>query len=103
MSTSTIHDKPATSATTKLQHERSRALTNLAVEQGERWRQEKAAEFDALPVGTVVMINVVNGKHVTAGDRIEAMDKFDQAFGKGISIGYSFQVGRPTFIGGGIG
>ena len=88
---------------TNLQHERSRALTNFAVEQGERWRQEKAAEFDAIPVGTVVMINVVNGKYVTAGDRIEAMDKFDQSFGQGVTIGYTFEVGRPTFIGGGIG
>ena len=103
MSTAAIHDKPATSATTTLQHERSRALTNFAVEQGERWRQEKSAEFDALPVGTCVMINVVNGKYVTATNRIEAMDKFDEAFGRGITIGYSFQVGRPTFIGGGIG
>lgn len=88
---------------TVLEHERSRALTDFAVEQGERWRQEKAAEFKSLPIGTAVMLNVVNGKYVTGATRIEVMDKFDQAFGKGVTIGYSFKIGRPTFVGGGIG
>lgn len=103
MSTSVIAEPAKTSSITALQHERSRALTNFAVEQGERWRQEKAAELDGLPVGTVVMINVANGEYITARNDIEAMDAFDQEFGKGVTIGYTYEVGRPTFIGGGIG
>jgi hypothetical protein len=86
-----------------LQHLRARAMTSFAVEQGERWRQEKASELEALPVGTVVMINVVSGAYVTATTHIEAMDKFDQTFGKGVTIDYTFEVGRSTFIGGGLG
>ena len=82
--------------------ERFRAQTAFAVQEGKRWRQEKAAEFDALPVGTVVMINVVNGSYVTAQDRLAAMDKFHQTFGNGTTLAYSFEVGRPVFIGGGI-
>ena len=86
----------------ELERERWRAHTHFAVEQGKRWRLEKADELAALPFGTVVMINVVNGMYVTAKNRLEAMDKFDQTFGKNTTIGYSFEVGRPTFIGGGI-
>jgi len=87
---------------TDKEYERRRAATQFAVEQGKRWKEEKATEFAALPVGTVVMINVVNGNYVTAGSDLEAMDKFDQTFGKGTTLAYSFQVGRPIFIGGGI-
>ena len=82
--------------------ERFRAHTSFAVQEGKRWRQEKAAEFAALSAGTVVMINVVNGEYVTAAGRLEAMDKFHQAFGKGTTLAYSFEVDRPVFIGGGI-
>lgn len=67
-----------------------------------RKRQEKATEFDALPVGTVVMINGVNGCYVIGSDDLEAMDKFDQILGKGTTLAFSFTVGRPVFIGGGI-
>ena len=84
------------------EYERRRAATAFAGEQGKRWQEEKAAEFAALPVGTVVMINVVNGSYVTASNRIEAMDKFDQTFGKHTTLAFSFEVGRPVFIGGGI-
>lgn len=84
------------------EHERRRAATAFAVEQGKRWREEKASEFDALPAGTVVMVNVVNGCYVMASNNLEAMDKFDQTFGKGTTLAFSFTVGRPVFIGGGI-
>ena len=82
--------------------DRFRAQNAFAVQEGERWRQEKAAELEALPAGTVVVINVVNGKYVTASSDLEAMDKFHQTFGKGTTLSYSFEVGRPVFIGGGI-
>jgi hypothetical protein len=88
---------------TDQEYERMRAQTAFAVQQGERWRQELAAEFAGLTDGTVVMINVVNGRYVTAASRIEAMNKFDQLFGKGTTLGFSFEVGRLVFIGGGIG
>ena len=84
-------------------HDRSRAQTEFAVAQGKRWRETKAAELDALPVGTVVMFNVVNGEYVIASDRLEAIDKFHQKYGRGVTVGYSFEVGRPVFVGGGIG
>ena len=87
---------------TDMEYERMRAQTAFAGEQGQRWKEEKAAEFAALRIGTVVMINVVNGHYVTAQNRIEAMDKFDQKFGKGTTLAFSFEVGRPVFIGGGI-
>jgi hypothetical protein len=84
-------------------HDRRRAQTDFAVAQGTRWREAKAAEIDALPVGTVVMFNVISGEYVTAMDRLEAMDKFDQRFGRGVTLGFSFEIGRPVFVGGGIG
>jgi len=87
---------------TDKEYERRRAATMFAAEQGRRWREEKADEFATLPDGTVVMINVVNGSYVTAASDLEAMAKFDQMFGTGTTLAYSFTVGRPIFIGGGI-
>lgn len=88
---------------TQNEHERFRAQTAFAVQEGKRWRDEKASEFTVLPAGTVVMINVVNGSYVTAGNRLAAIDKFQQQFGNGTTLAYSFEVDRPVFIGGGIG
>ena len=82
--------------------ERFRAHTAFAVQEGKRWREEKAAEFAGLPAGTVVAVNVVNGKYVTADSDLHAMDAFQQAFGKGTTLAYVFEIGRPLFIGGGI-
>lgn len=88
---------------TDYDHVRSRAQTEFAVAQGKRWREAKAAELAAYPIGTVVMFNVVNGEYVVADDRLAAIDKFHQKYGRGVTLGYSFEVGRPVFVGGGIG
>ena len=85
-----------------IDQERFEAQTEFAVREGERWRQQKRAELEGLSVGTVVMINVISGEYITAPSRIEAMDRFDQRFGRKTTLGYSFEVGRPVFIGGGI-
>ena len=87
---------------TEREQARMRAQTTFAVLEGKRWREEKAAEFDALPSGTVVAVNAVNGNYVTGTSDLEAMDKFQQAFGKGTTLAYVFEVGRPVFIGGGV-
>ena len=47
------------------EYERRRAAAAFAGEQGTWWQKEKEAEFAALPVGTLVMINVINGSYVT--------------------------------------
>ena len=82
--------------------ERFDAQTEFAVREGERWRQQKRAELEGLSVGTVVMFNVISGEYVTAPNRLEAMDRFHQTFGLNVTLGFSFEVGRPVFIGGGI-
>ena len=87
---------------TQVEQERMRAQTAFAVQEGKRWREEKANEFKTLPIGTVVAINAVSGFYVTAASDLEAMDKFQQAFGKGTTLAYVFEIGRPMFIGGGI-
>jgi len=87
---------------TDYEYERMRTHTAFAVEQGKRWREEKAAELAGLPAGTVVMINVVNGRYVTAPNRLEAMAKFHQLFGENNTLAFSFEVDRPVIIGGGI-
>ncbi len=84
-------------------YERRRAQTEFAVAQGKRWREAKAAEIDELPAGTVVMFNVISGDYITAADRLEAIDKFHQKYGRGGALGFPFEVGRPVFVGGGIG
>jgi hypothetical protein len=83
--------------------EMTRSETEFAVNQGKRWRAMKSAELAGLPDGKVVMFNVINGEYVLADDRLEALDKFHQKYGRGVTLGYSFEVGRPTFVGGGIG
>ena len=88
---------------TDQEHERSKAATTFAVEHGKRWREAKAAELATLPAGTVVVINVTNGDFVTGPNRIEAMDTFHQTYGEGTTLSFSFEVGRPVFVGGGIG
>ncbi len=87
---------------TENEQQRMRAQTAFAVQEGKRWREEKSDEFAALATGTVVAINVVNGGYVTASRDLEALDKFQQTFGKGTTLAYVFEVGRPVFIGGGI-
>jgi hypothetical protein len=70
--------------------------------QGERWIEKKRAEFDALPKGTVVIIDIVSGEFVTGKTLLEANPIFDQRFGSA-AAGHVYRVGERSFIGGGIG
>jgi hypothetical protein len=87
---------------TESDQQRMRSQTAFASQEGKRWCEDKQSEFAALQVGTVVALNVVNGSYVTAVSDIEAMDRFQQTFGKGTTLAYVFEIGRPVFIGGGI-
>ena len=87
---------------TEKERERFRNQTAFSAAEGQRWADEKAAEFEALPMGTIVMINVVNGEYVTADDRLQAIDKFHQKFGRHTTLSFSFEIGRPVIIGGGL-
>jgi hypothetical protein len=82
---------------------RLRSQSAFASQEGKRWCEDKRAELAALKAGTVVALNVVNGSYVTAVSDIEAMDRFQQTFGKGTTLAYVFEIGRPVFVGGGIG
>jgi hypothetical protein len=69
---------------------------------GNNWIQKRRAEIDALPKGTVVVINVATGEFVTGKSFPEANGIFDQRFGSA-TPGHVYRVGERSFIGGGIG
>ena len=69
---------------------------------GERWKAHYAEAFAALPKGTAVIIHVASGEYVTAPDWHLARGMFEQRFGTGFVPAYSFTVGRPIFVGGGL-
>ncbi len=71
-------------------------------EAGERWKEHHAETFASLPKGTAVIINVASGEYVTAPDWHAARRIFEQRFGAGFVPAYSFVVGKPVFVGGGI-
>lgn len=83
--------------------ERSKAQTEFACREGIRWLEDKAEELAGLPKGTLVIFNVINGKYVTASNRLEAMDKFHQLFGDNNTLAFVHEVGGRVFIGGGLG
>lgn len=94
--------KPEGVSTIPSDHDQFSSQTSFAVREGERWRRMRATELESLPIGTIVMINVANGEYVTAATRLSAIDKFHDRFGRNTTLAYSFEVGRPVFVGGGI-
>jgi len=82
--------------------EQARALSASAAEQGQLWIARKSAEIEALPTGTVVIIDVATGEYVTGKTWLEANPIFDERFGSN-TLGFVHRVRSPTFIGGGIG
>ena len=82
--------------------EREHERTKHAAERGGEWVRSKRAELDALPVGTVVVIDVATGEMVIGKTWLEAHHDFVERFGKG-TLGYVHRIGERTFIGGGIG
>ncbi len=76
--------------------------TKFAARQGEYWTKVHRDAFDKLPVGTTVIIDVVSGEYVTGPDWFSTLDKYEQKYGQGRTIAWSFEVGRPLFVGGGL-
>ncbi len=82
--------------------DQARARSNFACEQGEIWVAKKKDHLDALPTGTVVLIDIVTGEYVTGKTFLEASPLFKQRFGPS-ALGFVHRVRDRTFIGGGIG
>lgn len=80
-----------------------KAETEYSAHEGERWRALKAGELNALPDGTAVLINVATGEFVTGRSPQDARQNYHKTFGQTVNLAYSFTVGRPTFVGGGLG
>ena len=70
-------------------------------DRGEAWRKIHADRFKDFIAGTYVIIEVASGEYVSAETWHLANESFKQKFGPG-KFGYSFDVDRPIFIGGGI-
>jgi hypothetical protein len=69
---------------------------------GLQWVERKRAELEALPTGTVVVIDIETGEYVTGKTGLEAHPLFKQRFGAA-ARGFVHRVRDRTFIGGGIG
>ena len=82
--------------------DQARARSEFSCEQGQLWIEKKKAEIDAIPRGTVVVIDIVTGEYVTAKTWLEAHPLFVQRFGSS-ALGFVHHVGERTFVGGGIG
>lgn len=70
--------------------------------EADRWMKHHAAAFAELEEGTTVIIDIVSGAYVTGTTRGAADDAYDWRFGPGERLSYTFTVGRPIFMGGGI-
>jgi hypothetical protein len=68
---------------------------------GNRWLQHWEQEIATLAETTVIAINVESGEYITAPTRLDAMDRFEERFGK-TTVGFMHEIGRPVFVGGGI-
>jgi hypothetical protein len=78
------------------------AGTGTNAEQGLLWVEAKQAELDALPTGTVVVIEIATGNYVTGMAGLEAHTRFTERFGEA-APGFVYRVRDITFIGGGLG
>ena len=74
----------------------------FAQKQGEYWTKVHADAFAQLPAGTMIIINVITGEYITGSDRCATRDVYDQRFGKGKTISWSFEKDRPIVVGGGL-
>lgn len=78
------------------------AQTLRTAEQGDVWVRRKEAELEAMPQGTVVVIDVATGDYVTGRTWLEAHHLFVNRFGEG-TPGFVHRIRDRTFVGGGIG
>jgi hypothetical protein len=81
--------------------EQARARSEFSASQGQIWVSRKRAELDALPKGTVVIIDIVTGGYVTGATYLNATPLFSERFGTS-ALGFVHRIGQRTFIGGGI-
>jgi len=79
---------------------RIRAQNHYIKERADYWRDKHDEAFKQLAKGTIVTINCRTGEYVTATNRVEAGEVYEQRFGKN-EMGYVFGVGGSIFIGGG--
>ncbi len=80
----------------------ARARSAFTAEQGKIWVARKQTLLDALPKGTVVIIDIATGDFVTGATYLDANPLFSQRFGAS-ALGFVYRIGERTFIGGGIG
>jgi hypothetical protein len=83
---------------TEIRHDRA----EFAERQGEHWKNVHAEAFSKLPVGTTVIIDVVSGEYVTGQEWFKTLAAYEQKFGRGRTISWTFEIGRPLFVGGGL-
>ena len=74
----------------------------FAEAQGTHWIKVHADALNALPHGTTVIINVTTGDYVTGTSWLAALEAYEQKFGRGRTLSWSYEVGRPLFVGGGV-
>ena len=82
--------------------QRNRTRVAFVGDEGRYWLKKLEPELAKLPIGTAVVINIVNGEYVTAPTRLGAMDLFDQKFGTDTTFGFVHEIGRPVYVGGGV-
>ena len=73
---------------------------DFASSQGAYWTKVHADAFEKLPAGTTVIINVITGEYVTGADWFATREAYEQRFGTGKTISWSFEKDRPIFVGG---
>jgi hypothetical protein len=56
-------------------------------------------EFDWLPHGTTVIVNLQNSQFMTGLNHADVIQRFVAAYGT-VAQGWMFDVGRPSFVGG---
>ena len=70
--------------------------------EGKRWVGMLEPEFQSLPSGTVIVINVATGEYVTGPSQHDALKVYHRRFGFGQTVGWVHEIGREIFLGGGI-
>ena len=91
----TVVDDPET---VELSAEEASALG----QKGRRWSEVHSDALAKLAAGTTVIINVDTGEYVSASSWFEALEQYQRRFGNDGPFGWSFEVGRPIFVGGGL-
>jgi hypothetical protein len=85
-----------------LSPEHMEARMSFTLAEAERWRGIHATAIAGLPDGTTVIIDVVSGELITGTTWIAADDAYVQKYGSTERMCFTFTVGRPNFVAGGI-